>query len=47
LNPDEVRRSLEAANPGLKRAPFLTAFVTGAREGELLALRALEKTLTY
>jgi len=39
LNPDEVRRLLEAANPGLERTLFLTAFVTGAREGELLALR--------
>ena len=39
LNPDEVRRLLEAARPGLERTLFLTAFVTGTREGELLALR--------
>ena len=30
---------LEAAKPGFDRTLFLTAFVTGAREGELLALR--------
>jgi len=30
---------LEAANPGFDRTLFLIAFVTGAREGELLALR--------
>jgi integrase len=39
LDPDEVRRLLDAANPGSDRTLFLTAFVTGAREGELLALR--------
>jgi integrase len=30
---------LDAANPGFDRTVFVTAFVTGAREGELLALR--------
>jgi integrase len=39
LDPDEVRRLLQAANPGFDRTLFLTAFVSGAREGELLALR--------
>lgn len=39
LDPDEVRHLLEAANPGFDRTLFLTAFVTGAREGELLAMR--------
>ncbi|HUO04477.1 MAG TPA: site-specific integrase [Candidatus Binataceae bacterium] len=39
LNPAEIRRLLDAANPGFDRTLFLTAFVTGAREGELLALR--------
>lgn len=39
LSPSEIRRLLDAANIGLDRTLFLTAFVTGAREGELLALR--------
>jgi integrase len=39
LDPDEVRRLLDAAQSGLERTLFLTAFVTGARQGELLALR--------
>jgi integrase len=46
LDPTEIRRLLEAANPGLDRALFLTAFVTGAREGELLALRWADVELT-
>jgi len=37
---------LEAANPGFDRTLFLTAFVTGAREGELLALRWTDLELT-
>jgi integrase len=37
LDPTEIRRLLEAANPGFDRTLFLTAFVTGAREGELFA----------
>lgn len=39
LSPEEVRRLLEAANAGFDRTLFLVGFVTGAREGELLALR--------
>jgi integrase len=39
LSPTEVRQLLEAARPGFERTLFATAFVTGAREGELLALR--------
>ena len=46
LDPTEIRRLLEAANPGLDRTLFLTAFVTGAREGELLALRWADVELT-
>ena len=45
LDPDEVRRLLEAASQGFDRTLFLTAFVTGAREGELLALRRAELEL--
>ena len=40
-----MRRLLEAARLGLDRTLFLTAFVTGAREGELLALRWAELEL--
>ena len=39
LDPSEIRRLLDAANPGFDRTLFLTAFVSGARQGELLALR--------
>jgi integrase len=39
LDPSEIRRLLDAANVGLDRTLFLTAFVTGARQGELLAAR--------
>jgi integrase len=39
LDPSEIRRLLDAANPGFDRTLFLTAFITGARQGELLALR--------
>ncbi len=39
LSPAEVRRLLEAAQPGFDRTLFLTAFVSGAREGELFAVR--------
>ena len=46
LDPTEIRRLLEAANPGFDRTLFLTAFVTGAREGELLALRWTDLELT-
>jgi integrase len=39
LNPDEVRAMLNATSPGLYRALFTTAAITGARSGELFALR--------
>jgi integrase len=39
LNPDEVAVMLNATKPGLYRALFMTAAVTGARAGELFALR--------
>lgn len=35
LDPEQVRRLLEAANPGLERTLLLTAVTTGARLGEL------------
>jgi integrase len=38
LTPDEVRRFLEAANPEFYPL-FATAVLTGARQGEILALR--------
>jgi integrase len=46
LDPTEIRRLLEAANPGLDHTLILTAFVIGAREGELLALRWTDLELT-
>lgn len=39
LNPDEVRAMLNAMSAGLYRALFTTAALTGARSGELFALR--------
>ena len=39
LSPAEMQLLLEAARPGFERALFETAYLTGAREGELLALR--------
>ena len=39
LNPQEIQLLLQAANPGLERALFETAYLTGARQGELLGLR--------
>ncbi len=39
LNPEEIRRLLEVAETGFDRTLFFTAFVSGAREGELFALR--------
>ena len=39
LNPKEIQVLLREANPGLERTLFETAYLTGAREGELLALR--------
>ena len=38
LNPDEISAMLGATKPGLYRTFFMTAAVTGAREGELFAL---------
>ena len=38
-SPDEVKRLLLAAEPGLFKTYLLTAAVTGARSGELLALK--------
>ena len=39
LSPKEIQTLLREANPGFERTLFETAFLTGAREGELLALR--------
>lgn len=39
LNPDEMRSMLNATSAGLYRALFTTAALTGARSGELFALR--------
>ena len=39
LNPKEIQALLREANPGFERTMFETAYLTGAREGELLALR--------
>jgi len=39
LSPEEIRLMLEATSPGLYRALFTTAALTGARSGELFALR--------
>jgi len=39
LSPDEIRLMLEQTSPGLYRALFTTAALTGARSGELFALR--------
>ena len=39
LSPDEIRTMLMAATPGLYRTLITTAALTGARSGELLALR--------
>jgi len=39
LNPQEIQTLLREANPGFERTLFETAYLTGAREGELLALR--------
>jgi integrase len=39
LNPEEIRRLLEAAEPGRWRTLFTLAAATGARSGELLGLR--------
>src|SRR4029077_3690131 len=39
LTPEQIRVFLPAADPGLYRILFTTAIMTGAREGELFALR--------
>jgi integrase len=39
LSPVEIQLLLAAARPGFERTLFETAYLTGAREGELLALR--------
>jgi len=39
LNPHEIQLLLQAANAGLERTLFETAYLTGARQGELLGLR--------
>ena len=39
LNLDEIRRLLDAAEPGYYRTLFMTAALTGMRSGELLGLR--------
>ena len=39
LSPQEIRAMLNATTPGLYRALFTTAALTGARSGELFALR--------
>jgi integrase len=39
LNPDEIRHLLGTASAGYYRTLFTTAFITGMRSGELLALR--------
>ena len=39
LSPNEIRVMLNAATPGLYRTLFTTAALTGARSGELFALR--------
>lgn len=39
LSPDEIRAMLNAATPGLYRTLFTTTALTGARSGELFALR--------
>jgi integrase len=39
LSPKEVQVLLQSAKPGFERTLFETAYLTGAREGELLALR--------
>jgi integrase len=38
LDPEQIHRLLEAAEPGLERTLLLTAITTGARMGELRAL---------
>jgi integrase len=39
LNPKEIQLLFESARPGFERTLFETAYLTGARQGELLGLR--------
>ena len=39
MDPNEIRKVLEKAQPGYYRSLFLTAYLTGMRSGELFALR--------
>jgi integrase len=39
LSPAEIQLLMAAARPGFERTLFATAYLTGARQGELLALR--------
>ena len=39
LNPDEIRKLLEKAEPGFYRTLFITAYLSGMRSGELFAMR--------
>ena len=39
LDPNEIRRMLEKAEPGFYRTLFLTAYLTGMRSGELFSLK--------
>jgi integrase len=39
LSPDEIRALLQAATPGYYRILFTTAYISGMRSGELLALK--------
>jgi len=45
LSPKEIRTLLQEANPGFERTLFGTAYLTGARQGELLALRWIDLEL--
>jgi integrase len=39
LNPSEIQALLSSARPGFERTLFETAYLTGARQGELLGMR--------
>ncbi len=39
LDPNEIRKLLEKAEPGFYRTLFLTAYLTGMRSGELFSMR--------
>ena len=45
LNPKEIQALVQEAKPGFERTLFETAYLTGAREGELLALRWIDLEL--